>query len=174
MMQNSDELFFEVDMDDNPIGPITRKEANKVAYKFHRAVNVFVKIGDKYLVTTRRKDKDTYPGCYDLSVSGHVNYPEEYIDAAVRETEEEIGLKVEGTMFKELGKLLVKMPTENEFQMNYLLVFEDIKKDDIQTYEAESIRYMTLEELLESVSNNPLSWAKWAVDSIQKFSNKLV
>lgn len=167
------EQFFEVDKDDNPLGPIIRSEANTNNKKYHRAVNIFVKIGNRFVITIRAQDKDTYPGKFDLSVSGHVSYQESYIDAAVRETEEELGIKLEPEDFIKLGKMLVKMPHENEFQMNYLLKLEESMKGQIKALEASSLKYMTLEEMYRSVDSQPGNWAAWAVESINHFRKEL-
>lgn len=47
------------------------------------------------LLWQRRSDKiDRYPGDYDISAGGHVNFGESLIEAAVRETREEIGAEI--------------------------------------------------------------------------------
>ena len=59
----------------------------------HRAIHVFVfnKVGQLYL-QRRSMAKDTAPGKWVSSCSGHVNSGEDYDKAAGRELIEEIGL----------------------------------------------------------------------------------
>jgi len=93
--QKSGEIFDVVDEQDNVIGQKTRGEvhANKL---LHRAVHVFVfnKRGD-LLLQQRSMFKDAHPGVWDSSVSGHLDAGEDYLPAAVRELDEEMGIRVD-------------------------------------------------------------------------------
>lgn len=89
---NAKELFDVVDPDDN----VVRVEERAVVHReklFHRAVHVFVfnAKGELYL-QRRSMTKDTAPGKWVSSCSGHVNSGEDYDQAAPRELGEEIGL----------------------------------------------------------------------------------
>ena len=44
------------------------------------------------LVQKRSRDKDSYPGCYDVSSAGHLQARDDFLTAALRELEEELGL----------------------------------------------------------------------------------
>ena len=44
------------------------------------------------LLQKRSKDKDAYPGCYDISSAGHIPAGQDYITSALRELEEELGI----------------------------------------------------------------------------------
>src|SRR5262249_47734551 len=59
----------------------------------HRAVHVLVfnRRGQLFL-QKRSRTKDTFPGAWDSSASGHVDADEAYDDCAVRELREELGL----------------------------------------------------------------------------------
>jgi isopentenyldiphosphate isomerase len=61
---------------------------------FHRSVHVFVfdRAGSLYL-QRRSMNKEEHPGKWDSSASGHVARGESYQKAALRELEEEIGLR---------------------------------------------------------------------------------
>ena len=48
----------------------------------------------RMLIQHRRETKDFYPGCWDISAGGFVLTGEGSVDAAIRETEEELGLKL--------------------------------------------------------------------------------
>ncbi len=86
------EYFDVVDIFDRVVGLAPRHyiHANKL---FHRAVHVFVFNNSGHLFLQKRSmNKDSAPGKWVSSCSGHVDSGEYYFDAAVREIGEEIGL----------------------------------------------------------------------------------
>jgi isopentenyl-diphosphate delta-isomerase type 1 len=87
-----DELFDVVDRDDR----VLCAEARAVVHErklLHRAVHIFVfnTLGQIYL-QRRSLTKDSAPGKWVSSCSGHVDSGEDYDEAALRELGEEIGL----------------------------------------------------------------------------------
>jgi isopentenyl-diphosphate delta-isomerase len=87
------EILDVVDADDRVVGPMERREIHRKGL-FHRSVHVFVfdRAGGLYL-QRRSMRKEEHPGKWDSSASGHVARGESYREAAVRELEEEIGLR---------------------------------------------------------------------------------
>ena len=76
-------------------GQATRGEVHAKKL-IHRAVHVFAinKRGD-VLLQQRSMFKDAHPGVWDSSVSGHLDSGEDYTTAAIRELDEEMGIRVE-------------------------------------------------------------------------------
>ncbi len=93
--QKAGEIFDVVDENDQVIGRKTRGEVHAEKL-LHRAVHVFVynKRGD-LLLQQRSMFKDAHPGVWDSSVSGHLDSGEDYPAAAIREMDEEMGIRVE-------------------------------------------------------------------------------
>ena len=91
--QRGDEPFDVVDADDQVIGRSTRAEVHAQGL-LHRAIHVLVsnKHGD-VLLQQRSLLKDAYPGVWGSSVSGHVDAGETYDAAAIRELDEEMGIR---------------------------------------------------------------------------------
>ena len=89
----TDEFFDVVNERDEVIGREARSEVHRRGLK-HRAVHVLVfnSKGDLFL-QKRSQTKDTFPGAWDSSASGHLCCGEEYDACALRELAEEIGLK---------------------------------------------------------------------------------
>lgn len=88
----AEEFFDVVNGHDEPVGRATRREVHARGLR-HRAVHVLVsdKAGRVFL-QKRSMKKDTSPGRWDSSSSGHVDAGEDYDVAAVRELGEELGL----------------------------------------------------------------------------------
>jgi isopentenyl-diphosphate Delta-isomerase len=92
--QRQDERFDVVDANDVVVGQATRGEVHARGL-LHRAVHVVVsnQAGEIFL-QKRSLAKDTCPGCWASSCSGHVDSGEDYDAAAQRELAEEIGVVV--------------------------------------------------------------------------------
>lgn len=88
---NPDELFDVVDRDDRVVSQAPRREVH-ARKLLHRATHVIVHDAQGRLFLQKRSmSKDTFPGCWDSSCSGHVDAGEDYLIAARRELGEELG-----------------------------------------------------------------------------------
>lgn len=84
-----------VDEDDNIIGQETRSEVHRLGL-LHREVHVYFITPNKEIIFQHRaKDKDSYPDLLDATVGGHVDLGDDYKEIAIREVEEETGLKID-------------------------------------------------------------------------------
>jgi len=88
----AEEWFDIVDEQDAVVSRATRREVHARGLR-HRAVHVLVfnRAGELFL-QKRSLNKDTAPGAWDSSASGHLGAGEDYDACAVRELREEIGL----------------------------------------------------------------------------------
>jgi len=125
------ELLPVVDGRDRPLRPAPRGEVHAQGLR-HRAVHILVfdPSGPLYL-QKRSMSKDTHPGKWTSSASGHVDWGEDYGPAARRELAEELGLALE---LAEVARLAASARTENEFVRIYQAV-----TDQTPTPEAEEI-----------------------------------
>ena len=90
--QRDDEVFDVVDEHDAVTGQATRREVHARRLR-HRAVHVLVFNAAGWVFLQKRSlAKDTAPGAWDSSASGHLDTGEDYDACAVRELQEEIGL----------------------------------------------------------------------------------
>ena len=90
----ADEYFDVVDQDDVVVGRSTRREVHARGL-LHRAVHALVfNRGGELFLQKRSRNKDTAPGAWDSSASGHVDSGEDYDACVRRELREEIGLEV--------------------------------------------------------------------------------
>jgi isopentenyldiphosphate isomerase len=90
---NATEWFDVVNERDEVIGRAPREEVHGRGLR-HRAVHVLVfNTRGQVFLQKRSQRKDREPGMWDSSASGHVDAGEEYDMAAVRELEEELGVR---------------------------------------------------------------------------------
>jgi len=96
--ETSEEWFDVVDEVDAVVSRATRREVHARGLR-HRAVHVLVfnRAGELFL-QKRSLNKDTAPGAWDSSASGHVETGEPYDVCAVRELFEELGLRAAAPM----------------------------------------------------------------------------
>lgn len=94
MADNPDELFDVVDELDRVVGQARRADVHAGGLR-HRAVHVLVQRRDGAVYLQKRSmAKDSNPGRWDSSASGHLDSGETYDEAAVRELDEELGVRV--------------------------------------------------------------------------------
>lgn len=92
--QRDDEIFDVVNDRDEVTGQATRGEVHRQKLR-HRSVHALAFGSDgRVFLQKRSMLKDSSPGRWDASCSGHLNSGEDYGDAVVRELMEEIGLGV--------------------------------------------------------------------------------
>jgi isopentenyl-diphosphate delta-isomerase type 1 len=118
--QRADEMFDVVNDRDEPVTQATRQEVH-ARRLLHRAIHVLVFGPDgRVFLQQRSKLKDTSPGRWNSSCSGHLDAGEEYDPAALRELQEEIGLTLApGAKLERLVKLTPRRETGWEFAWVY-------------------------------------------------------
>ena len=84
-----------VDENGEPTGErVTREEAHAKGLR-HRTAHVWLarRLGNRVqiLLQKRSENKDSHPGCYDISSAGHIPAGVDFIPSALRELKEELG-----------------------------------------------------------------------------------
>ena len=118
----TEEYFDVVDAEDKVLYQETRTQIHRQGL-LHRAVHIFVfnRAGQLFL-QKRSMNKDTAPGKWVSSCSGHVDAGESYETAAIRELGEEIGLS--SVTLDPLFKVEPCRETGNEFVWVYRCMSE--------------------------------------------------
>ena len=92
-MLAQDEIILIVDKDNNETGSAPRHEMRARGLP-HRAAYILVfNSKDEIFVQKRTMNKDIYPSYYDIAAGGVVLAGESYDESAVRELEEELGIR---------------------------------------------------------------------------------
>lgn len=125
----STEMLNIVDDNDQIIGVEERSVIHEKGL-LHREVHVYFVTPDNELIFQHRsKDKDTYPDLLDATVGGHVEIGDSYIEAALKETWEETGVKITATdlilvgMFHNTSTDGVTNKINHAFQSEYIYRF---------------------------------------------------
>ncbi len=160
-----DELLDIVNDDDIVTGQETRSTIHQLGLQ-HRGVHVFLFADDgKLLIQERSKDRRQYPSAWDCSVSEHVKAGESYYDAAIRGIQEEMGLP--GIRIQPIIKFRMNYgPNDNEISTIYrgLVDPAGVEFDPI---EIESIDFLDLEELQQSMDRTTRTFCNWFIQMIR-------
>ena len=141
-----DEIILIVDENDIEVGPATRKEMREKNL-LHRSSQVFIynKMNKKYTIQKRSKNKEYFPGYYEIGCGGCLDYGENIDICAVRELKEELGLNIEKLNF--IGKNFHKDNFSSGFTYIYYCEYEE-DKYSFSDGEVESIDFWTEEEII--------------------------
>lgn len=154
-MIHPQELLFVVDENNNPILSKTREKTH-LDKDWHRISHIWIINSQKQILCQKRsKLKDVNPGKWEAHFGGHVASGQEYIDNAVKETKEEVGIdkKRDNMMFFKI----FKYEKDKEFQGIFYTVWDgDIAVLILEKEEVEQVAWRSIQEL-ESVfkENNP-------------------
>lgn len=149
------ELFYLVDKNDQVLGSVTREEAHKNRAKIHRAVNILAtNSSNQILLQKRSKHKDTYPGYWTISASGHVTYGQTYDQAAKREFKEELGINPPSLKF--VFKKLYDLGAEQEYLSIYTTKLNDTPTNFDKT-EVDQVRWVDIKSLPEFIKREKVA-----------------
>ncbi len=155
-MDLSSELLVRVDRDDRVLGTVARSEAHRDGI-WHRAVHVIVwDLQGRILLQKRAAAKASFPGFWDTSVGGHVGAGESYLESALRECAEELGIEVAERDFSRIGKhLFDEMDTDVEWVESWSLVHEGPFNPD--PAEVETVAWFSADQVEEKIARGELT-----------------
>lgn len=150
---NKKELFYLVDDNDEVIGSVERFIAHRSKTLKHRSIFILLFNDQGELLLQKRSQlKDTFPGFWTVSVSGHVTFGQTYDEAAKREMEEEIGLSLD---LEQLQKIYIE--EEREFAFIYRGECKGKIKINFDQSEISEVKWVALEKLPEFIKENELT-----------------
>ena len=95
-MDDRGELIDVLTPDGKPAGVRKRKSEIHRDGDWHRAAHIWIIASDGRILLQRRSPrKENNPTLWDVSAAGHLSAGESSVEAAVRETFEELGLKID-------------------------------------------------------------------------------
>lgn len=146
-----------VDIKDNPINGAPLQKVLREGL-WHRVVRVLLYDEQgNILLQKRAKHMKTYPGLWDTSSAGYVDYGENYETAATRELFEELGIKV--NCLRDVMKYHVHRDLEDGKYRRFETIFKaTISRSaaiTIEPEEVDEVKWFTLDEVRLLVKNNP-------------------
>ena len=165
VVDGKDLEFFDIlDENGNKTGKIKERSLVHEDGDIHGTVHIWIRRktekGYDLLLQKRSKEKDSFPGCYDISSAGHISAGDEPLETALRELEEELGIKAEPEQLKKVcmhegsmnGKFYGREFKNHEISTVYMYEETvDITKLKLQKEEVEEVMWMDQEELIQKV-----------------------
>ena len=163
------EMLDIVDERGIPTGVIKERTKIHEDGDLHRTSHVWIvrdnnKSGKDILLQKRSKEKDSFPGCYDISSAGHIPAGDGFLESALRELKEELGIDAQGDDLIKCGIRKISMNSifhgkefnDNQITIVYILRGDNIHIDDLilQEEEVESVMWIDFDECVEAVKKN--------------------
>ena len=170
-LRYQDDLLKEAVLDGKPLELLDLLDENgepslvHLNGDWHRTSHVWVvrRRGDgghDLLLQKRSRGKDSFGGCYDISSAGHIPAGQDYLESALRELKEELGIAAEPEDLRLVG--VHDGRYEGEFhgrifknhEKSHVFAYEkpiEIEKLKLQKEEVESVKWMRIEDVLAAV-----------------------
>ena len=102
------ELFDEIREDGSRTGVVKERGVVHEDGTLHATVHIWIvrpndKSGYDLLLQKRSECKDSNPGCWDISSAGHIEAGHGYLESALRELREELGINARPEQLREIG-----------------------------------------------------------------------
>ncbi len=168
------ELWDVVDEQGSKLGYQKVRGSKLLDNEYHQVVHVWIVQSDgRYLLQRRSYNKSNAPG-YIAAHAGSVTAGEDVFTGAIREVEEEIGIRIPDDKLEFVAKLNPFVRGKNG--VDYLFVsFLDIELNDciLDEVEVDSIMYMTQDEILDAVKTGEFyPYGETYFNSIFNYVNK--
>lgn len=163
------EIIDIVDENGIPTGEtIERSIAHQTGVR-HRTTHIWIvrKKSERIqiLLQKRSLNKDSFPGCYDISSAGHIPAGDDFAESGLRELEEELGLIIKKEELIDCG--ILQIFTENKFHgipyvdnqiSKVFLLWKDLEIENLQLQaeEIESAMWMDFEECKKAVKTQSI------------------
>ena len=167
MDNNMKELLDIVDKNGCPTGEVVDREYAHLNGIWHRTSHLWLmrkKNGAvEILLQKRSKDKDSFPGCYDISSAGHIPAGIGYRESALRELKEELGVDADEKDLIYCGDRIViwddnfhGKPFHDRQHSRVFMMWVDMDEEDfcVQEEEVESVHWMNFVQCCHGVEHD--------------------
>ncbi len=133
----------------------------------HRTAHVWVvrtgSDGFEILLQKRSMNKESFPGLYDTSSAGHIPAGADYVESAIRELGEELGINATPDQLKYAGMFRIQYEKvfherifkDNEVTKVYVYTEPvDIDRLSLQAAEVEEVRWFRLNDVYEEIKTS--------------------
>ena len=161
------EMLDIVDENGNPTGKTVEREYAHRNGVWHRTAHLWLlreKNGHiQILLQKRSANKDSHPGCYDISSAGHIPAGVDYKPSAVRELKEELGVEAEEKDLIFCGDRKIVWddffygkPFYDRQHSRVFMMWCDLTEDNffVDKEEVESVCWMDFDQCYHNVEND--------------------
>lgn len=160
-----DEYIDIVTKTGQPTGKTSLKsEAHKHGW-YHNTIHLWLYTNQgEILLQQRSHKKAIHPLLWDVSAAGHIDAGESFIEAALRETKEELGLTLQANELTKIGTKLYESSyangtiQDNEFHQVYIAELKvnlmDLKPQEDEVEALKLVTFNEFEQLLENSATN--------------------
>lgn len=163
------EILDVVDEYGNPTGETVEREKAHEKGIMHRTSHVWLlrkKQGMVQILLQKRcKTKESFPGCYDISSAGHIPAGMDFIESAIRELQEELGITASDDELIFCGDRILKWddsfygkPFHDRQYSRVFILWRDIDEEKfiLQKEEIDSVLWMDLNECISAIEHNQI------------------
>lgn len=161
------EIFDIVDENGFPTGEtVERTEAHRLGLR-HRTAHIWVVREQEgvteVLLQKRAANKDSFPGRFDTSSSGHIHTGDEPLESALRELEEEIGIHAQAEDLTFAGTFRIQYEKEfygkmfRDNEISFVYVYRkpvDTSSLVLQAEEVECVEWFPLDYVVSECANH--------------------
>lgn len=161
------ELLDIVDERGVPTGETVERERAHAEGLLHRTAHVWLvrkRAGRLQILLQKRSgEKDSYPGCYDISSAGHIPAGTDFIPSAIRELGEELGVMAREEQFIFCGQRLLAYdrvfhgkPFHDRQASNVYALWMDREPEEftLQKEEVAAVEWFDFEDCVSAVEEN--------------------
>lgn len=158
MTVNPYEILIVVDENNKVIG----KEKRKIVHSkrlWHRTAHIWVLDGFGSLLCHKRSlKKDSDPGLWDPRFGGHLGPDVDYMEGAIAETKEEIGILFSREQLVPLG--ISKSMKDKEFQVDFEGKWRgELSMIKLETDEIAEVKWLKVFEVERAYRNRLSAWS---------------
>ncbi|MFA6585619.1 MAG: NUDIX domain-containing protein [Candidatus Paceibacterota bacterium] len=140
---------------------VSKKEVHQKGL-WHRTAHVWlVNSKGEILLQRRADDIESFPNKYFISAGGHLSAGDMRIEGALREVEEELGIKIIEKDLINIGEIRIERNQKNETYIDkeycdIYILYKDIPVSDfiIQKSEVKYVKYVALSEFKKMILEN--------------------
>lgn len=164
------EPFSIVDSNDEHLRTVFGKYNLHISGGYHRAVHIFVEVFGGWFILQKKAAETENGGKWSSSVSGHVRCDESYEEAAIRELDEEIGLKVKKDDLQKVMKIPPSDKNTNEFVTLFTYLMDPDQEDlKLDANEVDEVIIGKLADIIGDVEKHKNEYSPAFVDLFNKF-----
>ncbi len=146
--------------------PLNKKKLRKHVHRdgnWHRAIDIWIlNSKGELLIQKRAEEKESYPGLWEISCSGHITAGDKPLPSAVRECKEELGIEIKESDLKYLFEVKEEHITNNSTFINreikdVFLLEKDLDPNSLtlQKDEVSAVRFIPHKKLEMEIAAHP-------------------